>query len=143
MLRYLKHRFQWGDISFQIPDGFYFDSEPGEECDNFMRLWEPHKNYSLSLYISTECSDTRAELEDMIEDLRPESMVPIETLSINGFHGHQCNYKFCIPEYYEAWLDIGNGAALNVLLENMKGALDADIDAVWAAIDPRKNVEQQ
>lgn len=141
MFRYLNHRFHWNNFSFQIPDGFYLDSEPGEESDNFLWLWFPNGKYALTLHVLNDCSDTKSELESVIADMTPEWSSPIEPITVNGFHGHHAAYHQCHPHYYEVWLQIADSAAFNIVMENPNGVLDADTAAVIAAIDPRLDQE--
>ena len=141
MLHYFNHRFHWKNFSFQIPDGFYLDSEPEVQTDNFLWLWAPDKSFYLTLHILDDCADTKSELEAVIADMSPEWSSPVEPITINGLHGHHATYHLCYSHYYEAWLQIESGAAFNIVMENPDGVLDTDTAAVLTAIDPK--LEQQ
>lgn len=141
MLRYINHRFHCGGISFQIPDGYYFDSTPGEESENTIHLCAPDESYGIEIRVEEDCDGSEAELESVISDLTPTIVYPIAPLVVNGLCGHHTTYRNRRTQYYEAWFDMEDGVALSVVVETKGDILDVDAAALVAAIDPRPETE--
>lgn len=139
MFQYVNHRFCLETISFQIPNDYYFDSEPGEESDNFMRLWSPDKTFSMWIYITPDCTDTKKSLMDVLKNIEPHYSSGIKEITINGLNGHQTTYYMSQPQYYEAWLQITDDSALTIIIESKKDILELDISEIFAGIDLRRN----
>lgn len=137
MLLYHNYRFYWKNLSFQIPDGFFLDSKPEMEIDNFLRLWFFDGKHSLTLHIVENGSDTKCEMERIITEIIPEWSSPIEPVTINGLSGHYAEYHLSCSKYYEAWLHLEGAAVLNIVIAGFIKLSDADIAAVFAAIDPK------
>ena len=136
MMQYKNHRFYWEGISFQIPEGFFFD--PVEGCDvlNTIRLFAPDDSFALELRIEEDCVGSEAELASVIHDLEPTLVYPIAPLTINGLQGHHATYRCRRTQYYEAWLDIGEETALSLIIETRGDILNVGTAAVLAAVDP-------
>ena len=131
MFRYLNHRFHWNNISFQIPDGFYFDCDPDAPGKNTMWLISPDRSFHISIDIVTHTKDTFQALKEEITDMMPQYISPIEPISLNGLHGHHASYRLMHPRYYEIFLNLGNGELLNIVM----WSTDDDIyDKTTAAI---------
>lgn len=140
MLQYKNHRFYWEGISFQIPEGFFFD--PVEGCDvlNAIRLFAPDESFTLELRMEEDCMGSEQELASVIHDLEPALVYPIAPLTVNGLQGHHATYRCRRTQYYEAWLEIGEGNALSLIIETHGDILDIDTAAVVAAVDPRLQI---
>lgn len=141
MLRYINHRFHCGTISFQIPDGFYFNSEPGEESDNTLNLCDPDETFTLELRVEEDCDGSAVELESVINDLAPTVVYPIAPLTINGLSGHHVTYRNRRTQYYEAWFDMADDASFSLIISTAGDILDIDAAAIVTAIDPRPEAE--
>jgi len=141
MFQYQNHRFYWEQkVSFQIPDGYFFDSEPGEESDNFMRLWSPDEDFSVWIYVTEDCVDTEEAILDVLEDIEPKWNSEIQPISVDGLQGHHAFYYMSSPQYYEAWLQIDCDKALTIIIESEHELLDVDTQLVMKAIDIKKRV---
>ena len=137
MLQYIKHRFHFEGISFQIPDGFYLDSTFGEESDNTIHLYSSDESFALELRVQEDCDGSEAELASVISDLTPTVVYPIAPLVINGLCGHHATYRNRRTQYYETWFDIDDGIALSVVVETKGDIPNVDAVALIAGIDPR------
>ena len=116
MFRYLNHRFHWNNISFQIPDGYYLDSDPEMPDKNSIWLLSPTLDFRIAITIMRSNKDTLSALSDSISDMNPELIAPIAPISINGLHGHHASYRLIRPRYYEMYLDLGHGELLNIVV---------------------------
>lgn len=138
MFQYLNHRFCLETVSFQIPNGYFFDSEPGEESDDFMRIWSPSRDFSVWIYATKNCDNTKEALMDVLDDIEPHYQSSIEELSINGLYGHQATYYMSSPQYYEAWLQLTSDTALTIIIESDIDIATIDVSTVLSEIDVRK-----
>lgn len=137
MLQYKKHRFYWGLISFQIPEGFFFDPVEGTDVLNTIRLFAPDDSFTLELRIEKDCAGLELELASAIHDLEPALVYPIAPLTINGLPGSHATYRCRRIQCYEAWFEIGEGTALSLIIETHGDILDIDTAALVAAVDPK------
>ena len=141
MFRYLNHRFHWKNFSFQIPDGFYLDCMPEMEADNFLWLWFFDEKHSLTRHVAEDCADTKTELEAVITDIAPEWASPVKPIMLNGLCGHYTEYHLSYSRYHEAWLQLDGNAAFNIVISGSTEFSNAEIAAVFAAVDPRMEQE--
>ena len=116
MFRYLNHRFHWNNISFQIPDGYYLDSDPEMPDKNSIWLISPTLDFRVSITITTCSEDTLSALSASISDMNPELIAPIAPISVSGLRGHHASYRLIRPRYYEVYLDLGHGELLNIVM---------------------------
>lgn len=137
MLQYKSHRFHWSGISFQIPDGFFFDSIEGSDTINTIRLFAPDNSFTLELRIEEDCLGSELELTSVIYDLEPVLLYPIAQLTVNGLRGHHTTYRCRRRQYYEAWFDIGENTALSLIIETCGDILDINTTTVLLDIDPQ------
>lgn len=141
MLHYHNHRFHRKNFSFQIPDGFFLDTEPEVEADNYLRLWLPDQKNSLTVDFAENCADTKSELEGVIADMEPRWSSPVEAVTVNGLGGHYAEYHLTHSRYYELWLNLAEGAAVNIVIRTPDELSGADLSAVLAALDPKMEQE--
>ena len=137
MLLYKNHRFYYENISFQIPDGFYYDSAPREESDNLIYLHPADESYDLQLRIEEDCDGSKAELDSVIYDLSATVVYPVAPISCGGLSGHHATYRSRRTQYYEAWFDLEDGRALTIVVETKGNILDVDTKALVANVDPK------
>ena len=121
MLQYKNHRFYWGPVSFEIPEGFYLADNADLEMQIGVFLISPSKDYTLDISI---CDDTsasaREELESVIRDFTVlESMSEI---TVNGLHGFQAAYCTKCGQYYEIQIDIPGGT-LDLIFKSEKKSI--------------------
>lgn len=138
MMQYKNHRFYWANISFQIPEGFFFDPVEGCDIADTIRLFAPDDSFTLELQIEKDCMGTEEELASVIHDLEPNLVHPIAPLTVNDLQGHHATYRCRRTQYYEAWFDIGKGSALNFIVSTHGDILDVDTAAVVDAVDLKR-----
>ena len=137
MFRYLNHRFHWNNISFQIPDSYYFDSDPELPDKNAMWLVAPGRDFHISINIVPRGGDTLAALSDVIIEMIPDKCIsPIKEISVNGLHGHHASYALARSRYYEIFLDFGSGM-LNIVIWGSDDSVYDKTSAAIAALDLR------
>ena len=141
MFRYLNHRVHWKNMSFQIPDGFYLDSDPELSDKNIIWLISPEHDFHLSIHILPDSEDTLTVLSDEIADMMPTCISPIQPISISGFHGHHAAYRLIRPRYYELYLDLDCGELLNIVIWSTDDAIYDKTTAIVAALDIRREEE--
>ena len=141
MLQYINHRFYCRGISFQIPDGYFLDSTPGEESDNTIRLYAPDESFAVELRVEEDCDGSQAELASVIHDLTPTVVYPIAPITVNGLSGHHATYRNRRTQYYEVWFDIDDGVALSLVVETKGDILDVDANTLVTSVDPRPEIE--
>lgn len=137
MLQYVNHRFHSKGVSFQIPDGYFLNSEPGEEKDDMLYLYAPDKSFHVMMQIEEDCDGSADELETVLDDMAATVVYPISPVAVNGLSGHHTTYRTKRTQYYEVWFDISVGVALSIVIETYGDIMDIDTAAVIAAIDPR------
>ena len=141
MFHYLNHRFHWNNISFQIPDGYYLDSDPEMPDKNSIWLISPKLDFRVSITITTCSEDTLSTLSNSISDMNPQLIAPIAPISFNGLRGHHAAYRLIRPRYYEIFLDLGLGELLNVLMWSTNDDIYDKTAEVIAALDFRCDKE--
>lgn len=138
MYLYKNHRFHCDGASFEIPDGFYFDSETNEDTPNLLKIVAPDESYTVEVRIEEDCDGTDEELASVIDDLSPEVVYPVAPLLMNGLAGHHATYRNRRTQYYEAHFGLPDGTThLLILISTAGDILDVDTAALMAAIAPR------
>lgn len=141
MLCYKNHRFHHRQVSFQIPEGFYIDTEPELVSDNSLHLYSPDMLYRLDLQIVTTSNGSSEELASVLRDMKHTLVRPTLLLSINGLTGVHAAYRSEGTQYYEAWLDIATGVSMLILVSSKLSIEKIDTAAIVAAVDPRLPME--
>ena len=137
MLQYKNHRFYWRRISFQIPEGFFFDPVEGDDAAEALQFFSPDDSFTLELRIEEDCMGSEGELASVIHDLEPTVVYPIAPLTVNGLQGHHAAYRCRRAQYYEAWFDIGDGSALRLIIKTRDDIRGVDTAAVVADVNLR------
>jgi hypothetical protein len=137
MFQYKNHRFHFGGISFQIPDGYFFDSGRKDEGDILFRLHAPDQSFAIDVRIEMDLDGILTEMQNMLDDFGSDIVYPPAPLQMNGLHGYHTTYRNRRSQSYEAWFDLGAENALSLTLTTRSNILDIDTAAVLAAIDPR------
>ena len=135
MFHYLNHRFHWNNISFQIPDGYYLDSDPEMPDKNTIWLVSPNLDFHISITILNGGEDTRTVLSDSITDMMPKSVSPIAPISINGLHGHHASFRLTRSRYYEILLALNCDALLDIVMWSTDDSLYDQTAATIAVLD--------
>lgn len=141
MLRYKNHRFHYGKVSFQIPEGYFIDTAPELISDNFLHLYAPDMSFFIDIHVYTESKDSTAELSSVLRDMKHTLAHPVSIISINGLTGVHAAYRAQGTQYYEAWLDVEKDVTLLILLSAKSHIEKIDTASIVAAIDPRLTVE--
>lgn len=141
MFLYRNHRLYYGNVSFQIPDGFFLDANPDEDTDDYLKLVAPDESYSIDIRFYQDSMDAKAELESVIHDLRAEIFYPVAPIIMGGLPGYHATYRDRRTQYYEAWFDIEESFTLDMVFYTKCDILSIDTAAVVAAIDLRRETE--
>ena len=141
MLSYKKHRLNPGQVSFQIPEGYYIDTDPELVSDNSLHLYSPDMLHRLDLQIVTTSKGSSEELASVLRDMKHTLVRPISLLFINGLTGVHAAYRSEGTQYYEAWLDIAKGVSMLILVSSKWSIEKIDTAAIVAAVDPRLSIE--
>ena len=139
MFHYLNHRFHWNNISFQIPDGYYLDSDPELPDKNSIWLISPKLDFRVAITIMTDSEGTLSALSNSISDMKPQLVAPIAPFSVSGLRGHHAAYRLIHPRYHEVFLDLGHGELLNILIWSSDDSIYDKTNEVIAALDPKKD----
>lgn len=137
MLLYKNHRFHFANLSFQIPEDYFLDTDPEEDANNCIRLWAPGKHYSVVIRVDENSRGSEMELAYVLQGMNPKILHPIRPISVNGLSGHHATYRNTRTQYYELWLNVDADVTLLILVVTKEDILKTDVDAVIAAIDPR------
>lgn len=137
MFQYKNHRFHFGGVSFQIPDGYFLNSEPGGVTDNFIQLYSPDHSLTVDIRVERDIDGVQAELQRMLDEFESIIAHPIAPLQINGLNGCHVTYLNRRSQTYEAWFELDAENALTLVLNTPGSILDIDTAALVAAIDPR------
>ena len=137
MFRYLNHRFHRNNISFQIPDGYYLDSDPEMPEKNSVWLISPNLDFHIAIAITTDSGDTRSALSHSISDMNTKCVTPIEPLSLSGLQCHHASYHLTRSRYYEVYLELGRSELLNIVMRSANDSLYAKSPQALASLDFR------
>jgi len=141
MLCYKNHRFHFGKVSFQIPEGYFIDTAPELISDNFLHLYAPDLSFFLDVHVYTESKESAAELTSVLRDMKHTLVQPISIISINGLTGVHAAYRAEGTKYYEVWLDVEKNVTLLLLLSTKLPIEKIDTASIVAAVDPRLSVD--
>lgn len=141
MFHYLNHRFHWNNLSLQIPDGYYLDSDPEIPDKNTIWLLSSKLDFRVAVTIMTSSEGTLCALRDSIADMNPQLVAPIAPFSVSGLRGHHASYRLIRPRYYEAYLDLGHGELLNILIWSSDDSIYTQTAEIIAALDFRCDIE--
>jgi len=141
MLCYKNHRFHFGKVSFQIPEGYFIDTAPELISDNFLHLYAPDLSFFLDVHVYTESKESAAELTSVLRDMKHTLVQPISIISINGLTGVHAAYRSEGTQYYEIWLDVEKNVTLLLLLSTKLPIEKINTAAIVAAVDPRLSIE--
>lgn len=137
MFRYQNHRFYCSCFSYQIPDGYFIDTNPDEDTDDYMRLVSPNETFSVDIRLEQDCERSDGELASIIHDITATVVYPTSPIELNGLQGHHATYRTKQSQYYEARFDLPDSQALCLLIITAGDILSIDTTAVVAAIAPR------
>lgn len=141
MLCYKYHRFHFGKVSFQIPEGYFIDTAPELISDNYLHLYAPDLSFFLDVHVYTESKKSTTELSSVLRDMKHTIIQPISIISINGLTGVHAAYRTEGTQYYEVWLDVEKNVTLLLLLSTKLPIKKIDTASIVAAVDPRLSVE--
>ena len=138
MLQYRNHRFCWGQVSIEIPDGFYWNTDVDRALQIGVFLISPEKDYTLDILIYDDAASAYTELVDTVKDFEPLSL--ISEITINGFQGYQATYRTRTEQCYEAQLNIPGGTLSIVIKSNCRKISDIikQVDLTAIVHDPRE-----
>lgn len=134
MLRYKNHRFHAANVSFQIPDGYFLDTDPEENANNCIRLWNPDKLYSVEIRVDDSERGSEMELAYVLQGMNPQILHTIKPTCVNGILGHHATYRNTRTQYYELWLDINARLVMLVLVVTKADITKIDVDSVVASL---------
>lgn len=72
MLLYKNHRFHFANVSFQIPEGYFLDTDPEENANNCIRLWNPDRHYSVEVRVDDDSKGSEMELAYVLQGMKPK-----------------------------------------------------------------------
>ena len=142
MLLYKNHRFCCAGVSFQIPDGYYLETNYEESPEDTLHLWSADERIHLSIGIERETKGPLQELSFILREL--EQCVVLEKPSAviyNGLRGFSAAYRSGDTRYWETHLGIsgiGDEQIEMVILITTYGQLPTktDIDELIGIISP-------
>lgn len=142
MLLYKDGWFYGEKVSFQIPDGFYFENDPDMTGEYGFCAWGPKRKTLFCWRFYEDCAGSAEELRTWFS---PDSgTVPLSgiiPIKIHGLTGHYALYRTRREQYYEARFDLGEGEEFVLLVELREGdirdivtapELKAVTDKIWA-----------
>lgn len=75
MFCYKNHRLNVHKVSFQIPDGYFINTEPGMEADNFIRLESPGHDHIVDVRFYRDCASPEEELASVMEGMNATTLM--------------------------------------------------------------------
>lgn len=119
MLQYIGHRLSCDGVSFAIPDGFYLNDKTDDGAENGICLLSPDQTFRLDIGIEHFVYPSQKELADVLGEMGYQVLSDIQSITINGLHGHYAAYSGRQHQYYEARFDLQgdqNGTVALVIL---------------------------
>ena len=117
MLLYKNGRFHGLGLSFELPEGFYLETEPDLCCELGLGAWTPDMRFYVDWQIDDQRQGTREELEGLFS---PDSGVMVhgslEPIEVNGLAGHQAAYRGNDREHWEFRLSPGDDRQVAVVI---------------------------
>ena len=90
MLRYRNGKLYAKGYSFEIPEDFYLNTEPGSTDEYMVEFFSLDKSYSICFKLDESCEDIQTELEyGLTEDAGGTALKPIEDVVVNGIRGKE------------------------------------------------------
>lgn len=136
MLQYKNHRFCWGDVAIEIPEGFYLNADTGYELQTGIFLISPDKAYSLDILVYEDATSAYEELTDIVKDFA--LLEPVTERTVNAFHGFQAVYRTRTEQHYAVSLNVPGG----ILSLDVKTG-DQNIGQIKDRLDLRKIVHHR
>ena len=137
MFQYKNHRFHFGGVSIQIPDGYFLDSGRTDAGDILLRLHTPDQSHTIEIRIEKDLDGILTEMQNMLDDFGSDVVYPPAPLTMNGLNGYHTTYRLRRSQSYAAWFALDAENVLSLTLTTRSSILDIDTAAVLAAIDPR------
>ena len=101
MMLYKQGRFWVEGASFQIPEGFYIETDPDVNYERGLAAWDPTRTHLYLWAISEEEEEgTKEALEEMTKELK--TLSPPAPFTLNGLPGHWMTYGGKTFQNYEA-----------------------------------------
>lgn len=119
MLLYKSGRFYVEGVSFQIPDGFYVETDPDLNYEEGLSAWNPSCSCLYLWMLDKGCADAKTELHKIVDSaFTPYSEVG--SIVANGLSGCFILYGEKKEQYYEARFDLGRGKQFALIVEARK-----------------------
>ena len=141
MLCYKNHRFHVNGASFQIPDGYFLDTEPEDIAQDCVSLWGPEKDFSVSVRVDTNSRGAENELAFILNGMEPTILRPAAPITHNGLSGYHASYRNDRIQYHEIWFDVADGVTMLILFITKGSILSIDTAAALVSIDARLDRE--
>lgn len=105
MLQYKNGRLYGNGVSFEIPEGFFIEPNPGVALMDGIMLFSPDKKFWVQ-YEFQKMESAHDGLHVLLSDFEGTVLNPITPLEINGLNGYCASYLDGTYSYYEARFDI-------------------------------------
>ena len=127
MLMYKQGRFRAEGGSFQMPDGFFLETDPNINYEKGVSAWNSAQSCLSMWVISENEAGTREGLEEQSCNFKPLS--EITPITLNGLSGHWVTYSTPREEYYEVRFALPNKVQLILIVEKAGGNIKAVMDS--------------
>ena len=141
MFCYKNHRLNVHKVSFQIPDGYFINTVPGMEADDFIHLESPDHGHIVDVRFYQNCAGPKEELVSVVEGMNATMLRPVTDVEVGGLLGCHATYRMVKSQYYELWLISEPGIAMCIGVNTEDEILNVDVAAIVAAIDPQRGTE--
>ena len=95
MFCYKNHRLNVHNVSFQIPDGYFINTEPGMEADNFIHLESSDHGHIVDVRFYHECASPEEELASVMEGMNATTLKPAAATEVGGLFGYHAGGGCC------------------------------------------------
>ena len=140
MLQYKNHRFHCSGISFEIPDGYFLDTDC-DSYDNSIWLYPANRSIHILIEVHDSCDGARIELERICKDKYVGSVDSFAPVTTNGLEGFMANYRYVREPNYEVWLDISDGCALSVSFADRGNGTHINMETLVETLDIRRETQ--
>ena len=124
MLLFKGGKFHALGVAFELPDGFWLETEPEDVVQYGLVAYTPDKQHQVLWEIEEGCHGTAAELEEFFgPETGIEAMSEIAPLTINDLSGHQVMYRTSQDERLEYRFAIREGVEFSVCIYAKTGSI--------------------
>ena len=140
MLQYKNHRLHCEGVSFQIPDGFFINTQMCPTNEDAAWFASPDKPMDLEVQVRTGFEGAQKELVRRYADEtflgKPCAITPVVLENgLSGYQTYSSDEEYLCTQTYEVWLDLSEDLALSLYMAANCAIQEIDVAALIKEMD--------